>query len=75
MGFDIPSQLSIIGFDNVLFSRYLYPKLTTINNPIHAMGEMAAHWVLQNVYNIKSAIAIEHLFEPEIINRDTLGKL
>ncbi len=74
-GFDIPSQLSIIGFDNVLFSRYLYPKLTTINNPIHAMGEMAAHWVLQNVYNIKSSMAIEHLFVPEIINRDTLGKL
>ncbi|GEA08308.1 transcriptional regulator [Alteromonas sp. KUL42] len=74
-GFDIPSQLSIIGFDNVLFSRYLYPKLTTINNPIHAMGEMAAHWVLQHVYNIKSSMAIEHLFVPEIINRDTLGKL
>lgn len=74
-GFDIPSQLSIIGFDNVLFSRYLYPKLTTINNPIHAMGEMAAYWVLQHVYDIKSPIPIEHLFEPEVINRDTLGKL
>lgn len=74
-GFDIPSQLSIIGFDNVLFSRYLYPKLTTINNPIHAMGEMAAYWVLQHVYDIKSPIPIEHLFEPEVINRDTLGKV
>ena len=74
-GFDIPSHLSIIGFDNVLFSRYLYPKLTTINNPIHAMGEMAAYWVLQHVYDIKSPIPIEHLFEPEVINRDTLGKL
>lgn len=74
-GFDIPEQLSIVGFDNVLFSRYLYPKLTTINNPIHAMGEMAAYWVLQHVYNIKSPIPIEHLFVPEVINRDTLGNL
>lgn len=74
-GFDIPTQLSIVGFDNVLFSRYLYPKLTTINNPIHAMGEMAAHWVLQHVYNIKSSLPIEHLFEPEIVMRDTLGTL
>ena len=72
-GYDIPSQLSIIGFDNVLFSRYLYPKLTTINNPIHAMGEMAAYWVLQHVYDIKSPIPIEHLFVPEVVNRDTLG--
>ena len=74
-GFDIPEQLSIVGFDNVLFSRYLYPKLTTINNPIHAMGEMAAYWVLQHVYNIKSPIPIEHLFVPEVVNRDTLGNL
>ena len=74
-GFDIPSQLSIVGFDNVLFSRYLYPKLTTIDNPIHAMGEMAAHWVLEHVYNIKSPIPIEHLFVPKVINRDTLGTL
>ena len=74
-GFDIPEQLSIVGFDNVLFSRYLYPKLTTINNPIHAMGEMAAYWVLQHVYNIKSPTPIEHLFVPEVINRDTLGNL
>ncbi|BFT31811.1 substrate-binding domain-containing protein [Alteromonas sp. D210916BOD_24] len=72
-GYDIPSQLSIVGFDNVLFSRYLYPKLTTINNPIHAMGEMAAYWVLQHVYDIKSPIPIEHLFVPEIVDRDTLG--
>lgn len=72
-GYDIPSQLSIVGFDNVLFSRYLYPKLTTINNPIHAMGEMAAYWVLQHVYDIKSPIPIEHLFVPEVVNRDTLG--
>lgn len=74
-GFDIPAQLSVVGFDNVLFSRYLYPKLTTINNPIHAMGEMAAYWVLQHVYDIKSPIPIEHLFVPEVVNRDTLGKL
>lgn len=74
-GFDIPTQLSIIGFDNVLFSRYLYPKLTTINNPIHAMGEMAAYWVLEHVYDIKSPIPIEHLFVPEVVDRDTLGKL
>ncbi|AEA99931.1 LacI family DNA-binding transcriptional regulator [Alteromonas mediterranea] len=74
-GFDIPDQLSIIGFDNVLFSRYLYPKLTTINNPINAMGEMAAFWVLEHVYDIKSPIPIEHLFVPEMIDRDTLGNL
>jgi len=72
-GKEIPSQLSIVGFDNVLFSRYLYPKLTTIDNPIQAMGEMAAHWVLQHVYDIKSQTPIKHLFVPQIVKRDTLA--
>ena len=75
IGYDIPTQLSIVGFDNVLFSRYLYPKLTTIDNPIQAMGEMAAYWVLQHVYDIKSPVPIKHLFVPEMVKRDTLGNV
>lgn len=75
IGYDIPAQLSIVGFDNVLFSRYLYPKLTTIDNPIQAMGEMAAYWVLQHVYDIKSPVPIKHLFVPEMVKRDTLGNV
>lgn len=73
-GLEIPQHLSIVGFDNVLFSRYLYPKLTTINNPIQAMGEMAARWVLKNVYNTKINHSIEHLFVPEVIERQSLSK-
>ncbi|MBU3020843.1 LacI family DNA-binding transcriptional regulator [Aestuariibacter sp. A3R04] len=73
-GRDIPDSLSVIGFDNVLFSRYLFPKLTTINNPIKAMGEMAAHWVLDKVYNIRRHEHITHLFLPELIERGSLGR-
>lgn len=72
LGVSLPDELSIVGFDNVLFSRYLYPKLTTINNPIQAMGEMAALWILKNIYNIDIAESIAHLFVPELILRDSL---
>ena len=73
-GLEIPQHLSIVGFDNVLFSRYLYPKLTTINNPIQSLGEMAARWVLKNVYDTKINQAIEHLFVPEVVERHSLSK-
>ncbi|WP_420934210.1 LacI family DNA-binding transcriptional regulator [Alteromonas sp. A081] len=73
-GLDIPQHLSIVGFDNVLFSRYLYPKLTTINNPIQSLSEMAARWVLKNVYNTKINQTIEHLFVPEVVERHSLSK-
>ncbi|MEG3767853.1 LacI family DNA-binding transcriptional regulator [Alteromonas sp. 14N.309.X.WAT.G.H12] len=73
-GVSVPQNLSVVGFDNVLFSRYLFPKLTTVENPISAMGEMAANWILQEVYNVKSKQPIEHLFVPELVARASLGR-
>ena len=69
----IPQQLSIIGFDDVLFARYLYPKLTTVNNPIEKMGKTAAKWVLQHIYNQKEKQPLEMTFKPELVIRNSLG--
>ena len=67
---DIPEKLSIIGFDNVNFSHYVYPKLTTIDYPIASMGQMAAHWILQHVYQQKMP-PLQQLFEPKLVIRDS----
>jgi len=70
-GYNIPSDLSIIGFDNVNFANYLYPKLTTIENPVGEMGKMAAKLVLKDVYQQKN-IVVQHLFQPNLIERDSV---
>jgi len=67
-GMSIPNDMSVVGFDNAPLGRYLYPKLTTINYPVADMGRMAAHWVLQNVYN-HNGMAIQHVFEPTVVER------
>jgi LacI family transcriptional regulator len=69
-GLQIPDQLSIVGFDNVSFARYLYPRLSTIDFPAHDMGEMAARWVMRHVYNDES-LAVQNVFEPFLIERET----
>jgi len=71
---NLPEQLSIIGFDNVIFANYLYPTLTTIDNPVHEMGKMAAQLVLIDVYQQKK-LEIERVFEPTVIVRDSVSKL
>ena len=53
-GLRLPEDLSIIGFANVNFSHYMYPKLTTIDYPIGGMGVMAARWVLQTHLSAKT---------------------
>ena len=72
--FALPEDLSIIGFDNIIFSRHIYPKLTTIDNPVNEMGRMAAKLVLKNVYQQKE-LTINHFFEPAVIARDSIAKI
>ena len=67
----LPEALSIIGFDNIIFSQHIYPKLTTIDNPVFEMGHMAAKLVLKDCYQ-KNKIKIKHFFEPTLIIRDSV---
>ena len=67
-GMSMPEDMSIVGFDNSPVSRYLHPKLTTVDFPVADMGRMAAHWVLQNVYR-ENGVDIRNVFEPKLVMR------
>lgn len=42
-GFKVPSDISVLGFDDVLLSRYSRPKLSTLNYPIEEMAMQATN--------------------------------
>jgi DNA-binding LacI/PurR family transcriptional regulator len=44
---DIPRELSVVGFDDLFFSRYLEPALTTIIQPKKDMGRLAMELALR----------------------------
>jgi LacI family transcriptional regulator len=69
-GQTIPDDISVVGFDNVRWSKFLYPKLTTVDNPVAEMSQMAARWVLNNVYRHPQA-DLQHVFHPRLITRDS----
>jgi len=71
---EIPSGCSIVGFDNVYFAEYLYPKLSTIDYPRIEMAKMSAQWILKNVYKKKS-ITINNIFSPTLVPRDSIRSL
>ena len=68
----VPEQLSILGFDDIILAYYLHPKLTTIKYPIEEMARMAAHWVLQNVYQQEAEV--NNTFVPTLIKRDSCSE-
>jgi LacI family transcriptional regulator len=70
-GIDIPRELSVVGFDNVFFTRYMHPKLSTIEYPVETMGRMAVRCVLREVYGKKDQ-DIQCRFEPTLVQRDSV---
>lgn len=73
-GLSIPEDLSIVGFDNLVYARYLYPKLTTVNYPVREMAQMAAHWVLKHVYGNRR-FTTTNTFAPALVARDSVKKV
>ena len=70
-GLNVPDDISVIGYDNVLFTDYLHPKLSSIGCRIREMGQMAAHCVLKNAYG-QTDLDIQNAFKPRLILRESV---
>jgi LacI family transcriptional regulator len=45
-GLHVPRDVSIVGFDDVLFAATSHPPLTTVRQPLREMGQIAATTLL-----------------------------
>jgi len=48
-GVDCPGEVGLVGFDNISFTQYTNPPLTTIERPISKIGNIAAEIILQRI--------------------------
>ena len=46
-GLNVPSQLSVAGFDDAVIAGLSWPRLTTIHQPVHAIAEAATDGLLK----------------------------
>ncbi|MBI6548799.1 LacI family DNA-binding transcriptional regulator [Xenorhabdus lircayensis] len=68
----LPEQLSIVGFDDIVTARYLYPPLTTVHNPVEQMAQRAANLALQLVAK-KELPPQMNMFSAELVIRDSVS--
>ncbi|GFI38178.1 HTH-type transcriptional repressor PurR [Lachnospiraceae bacterium] len=73
-GYDIPGDVSIVGFDNVSFGAMVEPALTTIHVYKQEMGEMAVRELLFAIEN-KSRIHLKIQVCTEFVERDSVRKI
>lgn len=48
-GLKIPSDMAVVGFDDIALASYTHPPLTTIAQPRHRMGELAAELLIKRI--------------------------
>jgi len=74
-GMVIPNDLSIIGYDNLMPSLYVSPKLTTISQNISLKGETAVELLMNSLksesMNNKSATLDVEIVERQSVQRYT----
>lgn len=69
-GLQVPRDMSIIGFNNTRFSKLCDPPLTTVNNPLAAIGERAIN-ILFDIIDSGSSDANTSAFNHEMIIRES----
>jgi DNA-binding LacI/PurR family transcriptional regulator len=73
IGWQIPKDVSIVGFDDMPLASYFNPPLTTIQQDILALGSGAARLLLQLKENPNSPIE-QLLFSPELVIRNSTSR-
>ena len=67
-GLSVPADLSVVGYDDSIFMSCTDPPLTTVRQPIEAIGRAAVEMLVGQIEG--SSVSPEELFfEPEIVAR------
>lgn len=71
-GLSVPADVSVVGYDDSRFMRYTDPALTTLRQPIEAMGRAVVERLVAQI-NGRNEFGDRLLFEPELIVRASTG--
>jgi LacI family transcriptional regulator len=74
LGLNIPHDLSLVGYDNIVYASLPRIQLTTVAQPAVEMGQIAADWLL-SVIRGKKRSPLQQILTPQLIIRSTTAPL
>lgn len=75
MGRRVPRDLSVVGYDDIVFARVASPALTTIHQPAYDMGAAAADLLLERLRKSTERAARRVVMKPQLVVRASTGSL
>ena len=73
-GLRVPEDCSVVGFDDVIPAGLSVPSLTTVRQPMEALGRAAVEIVLESInaaFEERDSLAVHRKLAPELVVRET----
>jgi DNA-binding LacI/PurR family transcriptional regulator len=74
LGWRVPEDVSVVGFDDIQSAAFQNPSLTTVRQPLREMGRAAAEILLKRINRPGSELHDKHIVEPELVIRETTSR-
>ena len=72
-GFEVPNDISVIGYDDMNIASYTSPPLTTVRIPFNRMAISATRRLLNLCYNLE--LDIDYDFPIQLIERSSVKNM
>ncbi len=74
-GLRVPHDVSVVGFDDVQSAAFQNPTLTTVRQPLHLMGLLAAEAIVAHASSSTAPEVKRFVVEPELIVRESTAPI
>jgi DNA-binding LacI/PurR family transcriptional regulator len=72
-GLNVPVDVSVVGFDDILSAAYATPSLTTVRQPLEEMGRRGAKVLLERIADREKKSSDEIVMSTELVVRESTG--
>jgi LacI family repressor for deo operon, udp, cdd, tsx, nupC, and nupG len=74
-GYSVPEDISVLGYDDLVFAPLFYPQLTTVRQPFFQMGAIAALALIDQIATGKQAAILKKVLPVELVERKSCRAL
>jgi LacI family transcriptional regulator len=75
LGFNCPSDVSVAGIDDSAWNIALRPQLTSVAQPIEAIGRQAIDWLIEHLASPMDAVPRSVEFAPSLVIRNSCASV